>query len=260
MVTKSCQKFLLLQAANGQMSVIVDYCSTTTRHPRTRRSKRRFFMNSAPSFQSTYKLRADPRQSIKASRVTTRRDVNGLTIGRFDFNKSPKQPAGALASFVRNDTLLYNLRVQRDHNRVIVRIYWSGHSPHGECNATRRRRQSARGCTLGADTFATMRRWIFAVLLLLAGGARCQSQEVYSLNKLVIVCGTVLPRAVDEICRGVIKVQSPEDYEEYMKSRRGKKAALKYAYRRRRRQIVDECCNKACTVAELMTYCPDGWR
>lgn len=70
------------------------------------------------------------------------------------------------------------------------------------------------------------------------------------------VCSRTLSRLIFRICSGHMQISELPDGK--IATIRGKRAALLFKYRVKR-QVADECCKNACSVAQLLEYCPDTW-
>lgn len=110
---------------------------------------------------------------------------------------------------------------------------------------------------LGKMDFISKNRihWIIYVLFLYG---KIISGESLALNSVLNdICSRSLANFIYQICTGIIPVNDlPPPSLSQVRTKRG---ALFYAKERHKRQIVDECCLRPCTVAQLIEYCPDSW-
>lgn len=83
------------------------------------------------------------------------------------------------------------------------------------------------------------------------------SGDTLTLNSVLDVCSRALSDFVFHICTGNIQVSGLPASS--LSRVRSKRASLLFAKQRPRRQIVDECCLRPCTVAQLVEYCPEYW-
>ncbi|KAG6442195.1 hypothetical protein O3G_MSEX002170 [Manduca sexta] len=83
--------------------------------------------------------------------------------------------------------------------------------------------------------------------------------EPLTMNTLMRykICSSALSSLIFNICSGNIKIsdESPEGVPKI----RGKRAAIYAARERMKRQVAYECCEHACTISQLIQYCPETW-
>lgn len=97
--------------------------------------------------------------------------------------------------------------------------------------------------------------WIIYVLFLYG---KIVSGESLALNSVLKdLCSRTLSIYIFQICTGGIEITDLPSTR--LSKTRSKRGALFYAKERQRRQVVDECCLRPCTVAQLIEYCPDNW-
>ncbi|VVC88313.1 unnamed protein product [Leptidea sinapis] len=89
--------------------------------------------------------------------------------------------------------------------------------------------------------------------------------ETYRMSDRVYTCSKWLSSIIDNICNNVYKIVkretsimveklSPRDLK---KSVNEKRLISDGRWRRMRRQVATECCERPCTVSNLVMYCPD---
>ncbi|CAH4028781.1 unnamed protein product [Pieris brassicae] len=96
--------------------------------------------------------------------------------------------------------------------------------------------------------------WVYIVFLY----GNIISGDSLTLNSMLKeLCSRSLSNLIFHVCNGDVMVNDfPEMYQPKVRSRR---AALFYASKRIKRQLVDECCLHPCSVAQLVQYCPEEW-
>lgn len=82
-------------------------------------------------------------------------------------------------------------------------------------------------------------------------------QGKLALDSMVTeLCSRSLSNLVYQICTGSVPISDMPT--ENLSKLRGKRAAM-FSRERVKRQIVEECCLRPCSVAQLIAYCPDTW-
>ncbi|CAG9560034.1 unnamed protein product [Danaus chrysippus] len=98
----------------------------------------------------------------------------------------------------------------------------------------------------------------FIFLLLLNRSSNAEDTEVYKMSDRVFTCSKWLSSVIDNFCNKVFKIVkrdasslidklTPKDLRKHQNKQRW----------RVRRQVASECCERPCTVGNIIMYCPD---
>ncbi|XP_063377623.1 bombyxin A-3 homolog [Cydia fagiglandana] len=109
-------------------------------------------------------------------------------------------------------------------------------------------------------------QYLFIIMVLLENNFAAPAQEEthqYRLSDPVNKCSHRLSQMIANLCNNMYKIVKrdtrssimidklvPEDLHEHVKRARLKR------WRRVRRQVAKECCERPCTVSNLLMYCP----
>ncbi|KAJ2952304.1 hypothetical protein O0L34_g4587 [Tuta absoluta] len=94
------------------------------------------------------------------------------------------------------------------------------------------------------------------------------TKKSYKITDNVKQCSNFLSKFIDNLCNKDLKVVKrdtsilleklmPKDLQNHMNKQRLESSE---SWRRVRRQVADECCESACTVGNIILYCPDDAR
>ncbi|XP_013138828.1 PREDICTED: uncharacterized protein LOC106115675 isoform X1 [Papilio xuthus] len=89
--------------------------------------------------------------------------------------------------------------------------------------------------------------------------------DTFKITDRVFSCSNWLSSLIDNICNNVYKIvkrdtslmiekMAPKDLQKSMYKQR---LLTEEHWRRVRRQVASECCERACTVGNIIMYCPD---
>ncbi|XP_061711151.1 bombyxin A-3 homolog [Cydia pomonella] len=108
--------------------------------------------------------------------------------------------------------------------------------------------------------------YLFIIMVLLGNNLVALAQEEMQqlrLSDSINKCSHRLSQMIANLCNNLYKIVKrdtrssrmidklvPEDLHEHMKRARLKR------WRRVRRQVANECCERPCTVSNLLMYCP----
>lgn len=95
--------------------------------------------------------------------------------------------------------------------------------------------------------------WVLYTLILLNA---VNGDSLTMDSKLHDMCSRSLSTLIFHICTGNIVISDLPA--ENLSKVRGKRASL-FSRERIKRQVVDECCLRSCTVSQLIQYCPETW-
>uniref|UniRef100_A0A2H1V285 SFRICE_002747 n=1 Tax=Spodoptera frugiperda TaxID=7108 RepID=A0A2H1V285_SPOFR len=108
---------------------------------------------------------------------------------------------------------------------------------------------------------------VYIVLLLFSNENSVYADQVriYNLNDPVLSCSGWLSNIIFNICNNTYKIVKRDT--SLMIEKMAPKALQKETarlqlvdegqWRRVRRQVATQCCDRACTVADIITYCPN---
>lgn len=99
-------------------------------------------------------------------------------------------------------------------------------------------------------------RIIYIIVILLfiyAALSHCKEVKVINADGEVIRCGRLLPKLINSLCFEDVILEYNDDVEDSSTNRERRDAT---EHRRRlKRQIASQCCERPCTIAEIMRYC-----
>nr|AXZ96486.1 insulin-like peptide 4 [Maruca vitrata] len=92
-----------------------------------------------------------------------------------------------------------------------------------------------------------------------------EGTRTYKITDKVSICSSFLALLINKFCDNVYKIEKRDTSlmidkltPRTLHKQRNKERVLTEArWRRVRRQIATECCDQACTVANIIKYCPD---
>ncbi|XP_072939981.1 uncharacterized protein [Epargyreus clarus] len=108
--------------------------------------------------------------------------------------------------------------------------------------------------------------YVYVILILTKSYtfAYAENTEIFRMTDRVFTCSKWLSSIIDNFCNNVYKIVkrdtsvmmdklTPKD----LKRNRTKRSVTEERWRRVRRQVASECCERPCTVGNIIMYCPD---
>ncbi|CAH2991661.1 unnamed protein product [Chilo suppressalis] len=94
------------------------------------------------------------------------------------------------------------------------------------------------------------------------------NEKVFHITDKITSCSSYLSNLINLVCNNSIKIikrdtsllldrLTPRSIQEYRKKQR---VLARERWRRVRRQVASECCDQACTIGQMIKYCPEDAR
>ncbi|XP_068631297.1 uncharacterized protein [Battus philenor] len=111
-------------------------------------------------------------------------------------------------------------------------------------------------------------RELYVVLLLSRNNniaSATENSETFKITDRVFTCSKWLSSLIDKFCNNVYKIVKRDTSlmieklapKELQKGMYKQRLLTEEHWRRMRRQVASECCERPCTVGNIITYCPD---